>query len=494
MSDLISAVGLRILGSRDDIAGLRAINTSILKTGAAIYIASARTLFILDRDSTEVPDGTAVVAPVNSPGRWLRQQVGVSFLTQTEWAIDFENGDDSAAGTLAAPLKTGAEWTRRTYGAGLVQPVTVDILSSCPDPSADSFMVNSPIVTLDGYLTVRGATPEPLASGSFSVVTNHVANTSQTTVEATIDLSAHVGRRLRKTGGPSSAPVGTIAYIEAESAGVATLSSPAYEDTTVPGNWGVTIIQQLEAGDTFVIEEPLQMCSSYARTFGVKDFLSAPYGRGGGFVNLSMGASERFEDIELANFQLYGCRLHVGSIACLGAYVGSTAVTACRFTNLYSALSLEGIPSLSCNSFATYVTTQSPGSAPLWHVGNSIRGFIYQVQRSGRAEINNSGTESGLCIHEWPVTSGIGAALHVNEGCMVNLDGVLWGSSTQPNTFGIRVDACASCVYLNSRKPTISGTLGPTKDVEIGGTSLPYSDVPTLSANITNFAALVRKN
>lgn len=485
-----SSVALRILESRDDIAGLRAINTSILKTGAAIYIASAQTLFILDRDSNEAPVGTAVVAPVNGPGRWLGQQIGfgLDVLTQTAWAIDFIAGDDSAEGTPSAPLKTGAEWTRRTYGRGLNQFTTLQLLNDCPDPTSDYLVINSPVLSTAGFLRIVGG-GVTLASGTLTAVANQVTNTSQTTVETSVDLSNFVGQRLRIVLS-STAPVGTVCYIEAAQNGTYTLSTPNFTDTSVPGSWNTSTVRTLSVGDSFVVERLFQAPAISVNAFGMGNSIQTPYARSVGVADLAIGASSGFDDISLGTngrVVAWGCQMQMGTLAC--ALNGPlTSINASRFSNTYSVVGIEGSPAFNACSFSGSVNSLYPTTWLAFLTGNSIRGGRIQLDHSGRAQIN------GLTIQEWPVLSGIGAALFVQEGCFVNLGGRLWGTSSIANTYGIRVDAYGGVVYAAGGKPTISGTLSPGKDVEVGGVALPYADVPGLSANAANFAAIVAKN
>ena len=414
-----------------------------------------------------------------------------SVITQTEWAIDFINGDDSADGTPDHPLRTGAEFTRRTWGRGLAEPVTLDLRNDCPNPSEDYLFVNAPSLNAAAFLTIRGTTTE-IATATLNNVVNQVPSVSQTTVEADIDLSGFVGRRIRKVSGPSAAPVGTIAWIEASAAGVSTLSAPIFVDTSVPGFWSTVSIEQLANGDVFVVEDLSQIPSFWCRTFGAANF-GVGLG-GGGLVDVSIGNPALFEDANIERFQVYGCHFRTAGLAMAGVYTGSTRLIGSRFTNLFNSFSLEGSSFLIGNSFAAALNISGGASWPTFFVGNSLRGFPCIVIRSGRLEINNSGTNSGLSIHEWPVTSGIGAALQVQEGCFANLDGKLWGTSTIANTYGIRVDAYAGTTYHAARKPTIAGALAPGKDVEVGGVSLAYAAVPGSSAIATNFAALVAKN
>src|SRR5690606_39010398 len=134
------------------------------------------------------------VVTVAGPGQI---PTALELLTQQSWAIAPLTGDDSADGTPAAPLRTGAEFTRRTYGKGLVAGTTsLDILEPFP-VNDDYILIDSPQTVGSAFLHVRGATPTPLDTGTITVRTNAVTNTSLTTIQASIDLAPHVGSRIR---------------------------------------------------------------------------------------------------------------------------------------------------------------------------------------------------------------------------------------------------------------------------------------------------------
>lgn len=415
-------------------------------------------------------------------------------IQQSAWAIAPLSGDDDADGTPAAPLRTGAEYTRRTLGRGLFEPTTLSILEPFPDPLNDYIYVSAAQLAPTAFFRME-ATPAVLASGSFTGVTNGTANVSQTTVQSATDLSGFVGKRLRIISS-TTAPAGTIAWIAAHAAGVSTLSDPCFIDTSLNGLWNSFAVEQLSIGDTFVIEEPVQCCQFYPRLYGTPDFVvgSSEFG---GATGLQFGAS--FGSISLGGgFQLYGCVINAGWIEAGDQELGSPTgrLLASRLANTFSSGNLEGTPYLEHCSLDGRWQTTLPTSQPTFLWSNSQRNGRYVLQGGGKLISNNSTVSGagGLSIHQWSLSSSVGAALHVQEGCFANLDGVLWGTSTNANTYGIRVDAYAGCVYHTARKPTISGALAPGKDVEVGGTSLAYADVPGLSANANNFAAIVVKN
>src|SRR3972149_1466858 len=79
MVDPHSSVALRLLGTRDTIAGdprfaLQSIDTTILKNGALVYVIENTSYYGLSRnDNSTVADGVNVVAPDAGPGRWFRE-------------------------------------------------------------------------------------------------------------------------------------------------------------------------------------------------------------------------------------------------------------------------------------------------------------------------------------------------------------------------------------------------------------------------------------
>ena len=408
-------------------------------------------------------------------------------ITQAEWAIDFIDGDDSADGTPDHPLRTGAEFTKRTLGKGLDSFVRLDILNDCPNPNEDYLFINSPVLNTSGFLRIGGNSSTILATATISNVNNQVANTSQTTIEASEDLSAFIGKRIRVISS-ATAPIGTIAYIEAANAGVYTISTPAYQDTSTAGNWNNSVVRVLSNGDSIVVEDLFQAPQLSLDVFGSGNMVASPFGHAIGITDLRVGQPTRLDILNMSLFGravAWGCQLDIGELQCaVGGPLSN--ITACRFRNNFNVLGIEGQPIFVSCSFLTSISTIYPATWLGFLNNNSIRGGRIQLDHASRAQIN------GLTIQEWPVISGIGAALHIQEGCFVNMGSVLWGTSTLANTYGIRVDAYGGCVYPPASKPTIAGTLTPGKDVEVGGVSLAYAAVP--SFNINNGAALVVKN
>lgn len=480
MVDFLSATTLRILGTRDDTTALAAIDTTILKTGAGVYVSSVSGLYLLDKSSTAAADGTAVVAPVNGRGRWFLQGIAFDVLTQTAWAIDPINGDDSGPGTLAEPLLTGAEFTRRTYGKGITELVTVDLLNPWPDVTLDYIAIASDSLNNSGNLLIRGAEPAPTAAGEFTVVNNAVADTSLTTVQTDIDLSGFVDYRLRITSS-ATAPVGTTMWIEAESAGVATLSAPTFVNTSNPNAFWSGSYPTLTVGDTFVVEKPNAGPQLWGGVGGVSAFASGFFGYAFRIENLRFVGNAT-----LGTRNVNGYAVNCKFEAILNQFDAGLAfdVLGCRF----AACQLEGIPRLSgCSvgnlvgAAATAFSTNIPGSKIFMFTRNSVRGLRYEVIQ-GRLFVNHGGgnANGGLSVHQW---LGTGGGLRVGEGALADLNGIVWGASTNANTYGLQVDSLGGIAYDPATKPTITGA---TADTRIGTTNRAYAAIPVFD---TTFGA-----
>lgn len=439
-----------------------------------------------------LPNGNLLLraSPSGPPVEFAPWQ-GVDALTQTEWAIDFLDGSDlpSSTGSPASPLKTGAEFTRRTWGRGITNFTTLTLLNDCPDPNTDYLFWRSPALLAGAFFRIVG-TPTTLAAGTLTAVTMGTPNVSQTTIQASVDLSGLVGKRCRITAA-TAATVGTVFYVELANAGTYTISAPVFVDTSVASTWQSSTVQTLTIGDAFVVEELTQAPSMHIDPWGLANTLGAPNGRLVGLTGLRTGQPNRLDDLVLGTQAMvcsFGNVFNNGQIIWGYASEGLAGSTGCRFQNDFNAQALAGVPSFFSCSFNGNLSIHSPDTWINFNSNNSIRNGKVQLDHEGRIQVN------GLCIHQWGVLSGIGAALHIQEGCFANIGAVLWGTSTAANTYGIRVDAYGGGVYASGAKPTISGALAPGKDVEVGGVSLAYADVPGLSANAANFAALVAKN
>lgn len=77
--------------------------TALLQTGAEVFVEGVNQTYYFDAASTLPADQFNIVSAVGT-GRFIRQD---AVLTQFDWYVDTGAGDDSNAGTIGAPLKTG---------------------------------------------------------------------------------------------------------------------------------------------------------------------------------------------------------------------------------------------------------------------------------------------------------------------------------------------------------------------------------------------------
>jgi hypothetical protein len=90
-----------------------------------------------------------------------------AFGLQSSWAIDPTNGDDNAAGTPAAPLRTMAEFNNRLSFNSLQQATTLQLVGDVLD---EPLQLQGTRIKLGASLTVSG-TQTLVGSGTISVVT-----------------------------------------------------------------------------------------------------------------------------------------------------------------------------------------------------------------------------------------------------------------------------------------------------------------------------------
>lgn len=289
--------------------GLNTINTRFLDQGAAVLVGNA--LYRLDRESAAVADGVYVVAPLTGPGRWIliagagaglgwvpnlaalallpatspylvwvetlecfwhrnptsteaadaitviaaigggrweriTSSTSLRWLSQADWYVS-DTGDDENPGTLALPLATIEEVSRRISVGPIAQDTTVWLTAGTTITQANvsvdgggagrTFTIRS-IYTYDVADVVTTWTPLDHVTPSG----NLIAGT------AIADWTAYVGRRLRFTSGDAIGEVTWVGSVTrgGSSAGEALVGYllgvvPAPDDTFVLDNLTASI-------------------------------------------------------------------------------------------------------------------------------------------------------------------------------------------------------------------------------------------------------------
>jgi hypothetical protein len=99
---------------------LENINTTTLDDGAFCYVTAAHQHFELHRDSTAVPDGVTVIAPIAGPGRWVEVTgVGAQGAQGFQGSQGFQGATGSGAqGTTGAQGNQGSQGFQGSVGSG----------------------------------------------------------------------------------------------------------------------------------------------------------------------------------------------------------------------------------------------------------------------------------------------------------------------------------------------------------------------------------------
>ena len=154
--------------------------------------------------STLTPDNITVVTASGKAGyQWVRQFVpnlAANFVTA--WWVDPVSGNDEATGTtLGSPLKTFAEWNRRTFAITITGNVAVTVLNDVPDADQVYATANSQCfgvsfrTTISGTLTVASTQTVTTAQAK-----NATANQANELHIAGFDFTPFVGNLVRVQG------------------------------------------------------------------------------------------------------------------------------------------------------------------------------------------------------------------------------------------------------------------------------------------------------
>lgn len=477
MSDSQSSVYLRALGTRDSLAGdpnfsLDALDTTILKTGAMVFVTEVRAYYQFFAEDDASADGLSIVEPANGPGRWHRMPYSKTiWAAQAAWFIDPLNGDDTAQGdTPATAIRTGAELTERISTAFLTQATTITWLNDAPSTDYFAFFGT---INLTSPLILKG-TPTTLSGPHVvSAITNLSVGTTLTEVTVTgFDWTSFVGKRCRITATSGSTPVGTTFWVEAVDSGdsqIGIVSRPRNSNTDFV-DFGQ---QDLAVGDTFVIEEltAIGQMSIYGANVQF---------RGGNFDVLfeDVKLESRFDSDDMNSIWLFGSEFACNNInhgrsilQAFGCAVKDGPFTGSRWVNQeIGAL-------LTCSIQVTGGRLEvSDGGILNVFANSSLRGGAgVLVVRTASLRVDDTG---GFSMNEWS-----GPAIDMREGTNAFLEGLVWGSSAVASTYGFRV-AGAKISYDPSVTPTVFGTLqGSGRDVRVGGVDSLYAALPVIEAN-----------
>jgi hypothetical protein len=156
---------------------------------------------------------------------------GPPYTSQADWYIDPVAGNDTAAGTIGAPLKTLTEWANRMGQFTIEITMRVHVLSDLNATDQPMGPIN---IGASGDLSILG-TPVAVQSGTFDTVTTAVpaTNTPWSAHDATVTWATAIanGYRILFTAGPSAG--GYCWPVLDQGAGRVRLSWPMTADPTL---------------------------------------------------------------------------------------------------------------------------------------------------------------------------------------------------------------------------------------------------------------------
>lgn len=453
MTDRDSNVWLRILGTRASVSALAAINPTILKTGATVFVTSLGTYYTYIAESTEAPNGSTIVAPLSGDGRWFAtsQAYQPAWELVADWYVDEQNvtgnaSDANVGDSPTAPLATVTAWSQRLSGLTVQQTTTLHVISNAQNVPV------IPAVRPGTQVNVIGEAPTVLLPESTidAVVNMASATNTRASIQiAGVDWAAQglINKRARVTSGPRA---GTMFWIEAVG------GSPDIALTSRPAN--LFSLVTLQVGDPIVVEElttigPPRSFQQVSEPFLLTEITGLrvvpPAGLTNPIVNFASQA------------QFVGCDLEIFR------FEGEIIMTESRLDCVFVLPNYAGMFAYSCS--LTPDRIRGPG--PFNLNGNSTfpNDSIF-IEQGANLIFNDP-----VGCWEWG-----GAALDVGAGCFADLTSDrLFGTSAVAGSFGVRVRANGKVTYTTV--PTAAGALGT--DINIGGATALYAALPAAGAD-----------
>lgn len=470
--------------------------------GTGIYVRSVRDYWVYRAASTTTADAITVVAHSSGTGRWERLNMAhPSWARQTDWAISEASGADEASGTAASPLRTSAEFNRRTKGLPLVGFITLAILDDMS--AANSLVLDltfvDDLVSGDNFF-LKGKSTQ-VATGQVDTFTalNRATPSKNTIARAGLNFTSHVGRFLRMTSGTAngySAPIftgsngsctlGSFTSTIADPNGSTAAATVAVNSIAIAANDTFEIVEKVSIG--YAVLRSRVVSTSGASSTGsltcvavAKDVRVTHQGSGG------LGNVVRSEMISDngARWVMHSCDLGGMKIG-----VGSHVIMNCRF---YAG--------------TTFAASAKGGYGPDIQGGGMVGGSICGITADCAFD--------GDFIFQ-AVQLDVGAATtsrhHISAGCRLGTVGFfdqtvdaivvrgngfienrvgafgvsqVWGLTAA--SLGIRIRPRGAFTYVT--KPTLNAGLGLTREISVGATDMLLAGLPFVE--LVSLAAMV---
>lgn len=480
-----SNIWLRALGKVSSVEELQGVNTYQLRTGATVFVESIGAHYTFLEHASEAPDNGLIVAPNVGRGRWFfATQVGptaqseLQINTTADLYLDPQNvtgnANDMGPASITVPMLTATGFSQRFGRAVDMQDTTLHLLSEGNDGDPlvlDRFLATPKLGT--GFF-IRGPAPTVLYSGTLTDVTNEDSATNQPLVleidEPGFDWdtagpggTSLIGHRVRMVTGSNP---GSVCWLAARLSATQAIANRLLNISTYASSvWA--------PGNQLVVESFTRCPDLYIKCAG-----GAAYAE---VVDLAV----RNHVTCVGRIWFKGCDL--GPVDLL--YNGGEAVylSGCKFggSGQFSGVVVSGM--LTIDGGLTRVTGVE--NARRLYLGE--HGLNYGTVFSA----TNTTVElahGGFGFMNW----ASGPAITLRTDCHLEIGNGdrLWGTTSSPNTYGLRMFGGGIGAY--NTLPTLRGTETSTanggtnvRDLRLATTNYFWEDLPQGFA--TNSAVMV---
>ena len=383
------------------------------------------------------PSGKAIfVAPLlNSPAHY-------------DWHIDPATGDDNAAGTVAAPLQTLSEFSKRMYGALIDAPVLATLHS---DTIADDRLILTVYQKGNNTVQLNGIVTEVASFTIVTVTKVPPVNTICWDFETSgIDWTTQTARRIQLPTGE----IGWVLYaIDANNVRVGPFASLSNLNNTVTPVPGTAALQSIPSTSPPEINAGPAAVGRHAIVNAEPSVI---------LRHLAMDADINVNFRSAGSVVWFGC-----SLSSAGGYLdaGNLQWNSCM---------------IECNPF-------TPGSLGFFNIEGSGR---LQVTGGLVTTTNTSGGQCGISTSFMNVvvrnTAWLRTVMSLNRGS-------LWSSTNQyveGQYIGAAISMGGGSTFLDAVNSRLEGTLnGATFAIDLvngDGSRFLYTNLPAITGAATN--------
>lgn len=373
-------------------------------------------------------------------------------IQQTTWWRDHENGDDRNPGTEESPIRTFAEFNRRTQWSTIDRDVTINVAIGTTADTED--VVLMPRFSAFATLYIRSV-PVPMFSGTLTSGTLEWSDSGHQEVNAVCSAipsswtaSDLVGKPMRLANGNSTFAAYDLGSKTARCAGW--MHPDYYNDTGV-------------SGDSFEVCD-VARCTGHWVVQGI--------GRGVvWFEDIEIGARGTLHNIECrsdvtaSRSRLNGCDvLSQGTLYAIGCYIGD----GCRMTYGSCALELTA-----CVRSGASPIEVRPGGTLYVYEQNIAQGLGVLIDQNAQVLIDGIGSLSSC---------DAAFAYSLQPQSRLDSAGYFWSRNATSRVMSV-VGPMSSIGYTSGRAPLNVGTGSPTLLVLAGSSyaTLPRTDANSLS-------------